>query len=281
MRFVYSSVFLFAYLTYIAAHLLFSLLLVPVLVVAVPKRFRDRIAGIVFSRSLALFVRGYFRLLLLYRVREISGLQRARQAGPVIYVANHRGRLDGFFVLSFTGSTAVVMKSSYVKLPLFRTFARYLDFVSVDRSSLQELNRTLQRCREVLAGGKSLLVFPEGTRAPGARMLPFKDFAFRLSQAADLPVVPVVVHTDTPVLGKLRNRLTPHRRFALTLRFLEPVRCAPDERPADFAERVRRTMAQQLRELDSGTEWEQHAPRRERSGNRTKGSRGREAELHS
>ncbi|MBD3244232.1 MAG: hypothetical protein GF331_26810 [Chitinivibrionales bacterium] len=218
--------------------------------------FRDRVAGAVFSRSLAFFVRGYFRALFLYRVREVSGLQRARNAGPVIFVANHRGRLDGFFVLSYTGSTAVVMKSSYTRLPLFSTFARFLDFVSVDRSSLQELNRTMQRCREVLGKGKSLLVFPEGTRAPGARLLPFKDFAFRLSHAADLPIVPVVVHTSVPVLGKRYNRLAPPRRFALALRFLEPVRCAPGERPADFAERVRRAMAAQLQELDSGTDWE-------------------------
>ncbi len=256
MRVLYSSVFLFAYVTYVIGHLLFSLLLVPVLVVAVPGRFRDRVASGVFSRSLAFFVRGYFRMLFLYRVREVSGLERARDARPVIFVANHRGRLDGFFILSFIGRTAVVMKSSYVRLPLFSTFARHLDFVSVDRSSLRELERTLQRCRKVLAGGKSLLVFPEGTRAPGTRMLPFKDFAFRLSQAADLPIVPVVVHTDVPVLGKTRNRISPPRRFALTLRFLEPQRCAPGERAADFAERVQRLMAGELRSLDRGTDWE-------------------------
>jgi 1-acyl-sn-glycerol-3-phosphate acyltransferase len=151
------------------------------------------------------------------------------------------------------------MKSAYIRQPFFATFARYFDFVSVDGDTVSELAQAMARCAAVLAAGRSLLVFPEGTRAPGPRVLPFRDTAFRLAQAAGVPVVPVVVHTDVPVLGKRLARIAAVRRFRLTLRFLEPVRVSKEERPGDVAGRVERLLATHLAELDKGTVWEELA----------------------
>ena len=50
-----------------------------------------------------------------------------------------------------------------------------------------------------------------------------------------------------------------------TIRMLAPVFHRENERPADFAERVRRIMAEELKKLDIGTIWESLASERKRS----------------
>jgi len=256
MRYLYGALFVFGYATYVASHLLFSVVLVPFAALVLHGRLRRRFFSRVFHASIAFFIKGYFPALGGYRFAEVSGVERARAAEPAVYVVNHRGRMDGLFVLAWVRRAGVVMKSAYIRQPLFATFARYFNFVSVDADSVSTLAQTLERCSAILASGRSLLVFPEGTRAPGPRMLPFRDTAFRLAQLAGVPVVPVVVHTDVPVLGKRMARIAPVRHFRVTLRFLEPVRIGKDERPGEIAGRVERLIASHLAELDKGTVWE-------------------------
>jgi 1-acyl-sn-glycerol-3-phosphate acyltransferase len=242
--------------TYALLHLVFSLFWVPVVVLFVHGKARKQLFASAMRWSLIVIMRGYLRAMFVYRLVEISGLTRARAAEPAVYVSNHRGRLDGPFILSMIGGAGVVMKASYIKNPFFGPFVRYLDFVSVDADAVSQLAGTMSRSREVLAGGRNLLVFPEGARAPGARMLPFKDTAFRLAQDAGVPVVPVVVHTDVPVMGKKYARFVPWQRFVVRMRFLEPQRAGEGERPADFTARVERMMARELAQMDKGTFWE-------------------------
>lgn len=257
----YAVRYVISVVTYVTMHLLFSVFWVPLAVVLLHGGMRRWFLKVAFHRSLAFFVLHYWRWLGMYRIAEISGLERALAQGPAVYVANHRGRADGMFILSLVPNTGVVMKSSYVRQPLFATFARWLDFVSVDSDVVSGLGEAVERCRAVLGAGRNLLVFPEGTRAPGARLLPFRDTAFRLAQASGVPVIPIVVHTDTPVLGKRLGAWIPAHAFDLTIRFMEPVRANNGERPGDFCARVERDMARTLAELDRGTDWDRMATR--------------------
>ena len=180
-RAFYAVRFMFCYVSYVALHLTFSIVLLPLVVLFLHGGRRARFIARSTRATLAFFIKGYFPFFGGYRFREVSGFGHAPGQTPAIYVANHRGRMDGLFVLAHVGYAGVVMKSSYIRLPLFASFVRYLDFVSVDADSVSRLGETIRRGREVLASGKNLLVFPEGTRAPTARLLRFRDFAFRLS----------------------------------------------------------------------------------------------------
>lgn len=254
---LYAAQFLFCYGSYALLHLTFSIVLLPLVAVFVHGRRRTRLISSMTRAGLAFFIKVYFPSLGGYTFREVSGLGHVRGRGPVIFVANHRGRMDGLFVLAHVGHAGVVMKSAYLKQPLFVTLARFMDFVSVDASSMSQLSETMRRGRRVLEQAKSLLVFPEGTRAPTPKLLRFRDFAFRLSMETGVPVVPVVVHTDVPVLGKRYGRPTPERRFAVTVRVLEPQTVHEGERAADFAARIHQIMNRHLVALDAGTSWEE------------------------
>jgi 1-acyl-sn-glycerol-3-phosphate acyltransferase len=201
-----------------------------------------------------------------YSVREIAGFNESALRGSIV-VANHRSRLDALLMLSVLPHAGVVIKLKYARIPVYSTFVKHLDFVSIDPDSLQSLGSAVEKCRQVLAKGKSLLVFPEGTRATTGKLLPYKPFPFKVALETGAPVVPVLIYSDLALMARRKGSIFPRRRFSYAVRFLPPCRPEPGETAAAFAERVRRMMAGELALLDKGTLWDRGPKADDASGN--------------
>jgi hypothetical protein len=65
-----------------------------------------------------------------------------------------------------------------------------------------------------------------------------------------------VLQSDLPFMAKRPGSIFPHRTINFTMRFLEPVRLQEKETLVSLADRVERSIATHLRELDKGTVWE-------------------------
>jgi len=223
--------------------------------------FSEKVRIFIFSSTLGKFVffltRIYLPFVKVYNVAEDSYPEQKDNSPPVIYVANHRSQLDGPIVLARLKKTGVLMKISYVRSnPAFASFVNYSNFISVDPSSLDSLNTAMKRCKALLSQGQNILVFPEGSRSRSARLQPFKDLAFRLSIETNTPVVPIIVHTTYPIMAKIKNSLYPPEVMRLTIRSLPQIHSQPGERPSDFANRVWKCMADEIKDLDKNTYWE-------------------------
>jgi 1-acyl-sn-glycerol-3-phosphate acyltransferase len=194
-------------------------------------------------------------LLQVYSIAEISGFDK-RSMSNVIFVANHRGRLDALLLLSMLPESGVLIKPKYTRIPIYSAFVKYLDFVRADSGSPATLAASLARCRDLLDSGKNLLVFPEGTRARSGKLQAFKDFCFKVAQDSGRPVVPVIVHSDYPFMARTPQSIFPRYKFRYTIRFLAPCKAGERERPDAFAGRVYGIMADVLRTIDKGTYWD-------------------------
>jgi 1-acyl-sn-glycerol-3-phosphate acyltransferase len=245
------------YMLYMVTSFFFFLLL-PLLVILASLSLKVRIFVFkkVFRSYLFFLTRIYLPLVKVYRVKEDPGAFNNRQNTPCIYIANHRSQLDGPIILSRLQNAGVIMKTAYTRLPVFSSFVKHNDFISVDASSVELLNIALQRSNELIQKGTNLLVFPEGSRARTSRLQPFKDLAFRLSIETNTPIVPVIVHTNFPLLSKINKSIIPPVTLDLTIKVLAPILAEEKERPADFAERARRIMADEIKVLDNNTYWE-------------------------
>jgi 1-acyl-sn-glycerol-3-phosphate acyltransferase len=190
-----------------------------------------------------------------YSIAEISGYDRQSSANS-IFVANHRGRLDALLLLSILPESGVLIKPKYARIPIYSTFVKYLDFVCADASSPSSLAAALKRCADILSKGKSLLVFPEGTRAKSGKLQSFKDFSFKVALETGRSVVPVIIHTDYPFLARTPQSIFPKYRFRYTVRFLPGCTGKEHERPSDFAARVHDIMSNALTVLNAGTCWD-------------------------
>jgi 1-acyl-sn-glycerol-3-phosphate acyltransferase len=75
-------------------------------------------------------------------------------------------------------------------------------FVFINRKNRMAAYRSMQRAGRRLRRGRSVVVFPEGTRGDGGALLSFKRGSFLLSLAAQIPVVPVGIYGTRSVLPR-------------------------------------------------------------------------------
>jgi 1-acyl-sn-glycerol-3-phosphate acyltransferase len=250
------------YASYFVSKVVFVVLVFPVFLILLPfPRTQQRFLQVVTHRYLGFFSRRWLPFLGAYRMAEISGLERALAGRPVVLVANHRSLMDALLLMGLLPRTGVLIKSRDTRKVMNGLLARYFDLVSIDRHSLESVSATLEKSRRLLANGKNLLVFPEGTRARSGRLQHFNRVAFDLALAAGVPVVPVILHTPLPFMAKLPGSIFPRRANDYRIRFLDPENPRPDDDAAALCDRVHQRMAQELKQLDAGTIWEIKSPK--------------------
>lgn len=162
------------------------------------------------------------------RVR-VAGLENV-PAEPCIVMSNHVSNLDAPVLLpAIPGMASVMLKQSLMNIPLLGTAMRIAKFVPVKRgNSREDAVRSVAAAAEALRSGLHLMVFPEGTRSPDGRLLPFRKGAFFLCTETGAPIVPVVLHGTARMMRRGSWRVRPGEAV---------VQFLPPRRPGDYASR--------------------------------------------
>ncbi|MFV8753923.1 lysophospholipid acyltransferase family protein [Nannocystaceae bacterium ST9] len=123
---------------------------------------------------------------------------------PWVIAANHPSLIDVLFIKAAIPGVVVLVKAELFKEPsLRRILQTHGDFAGREREELRIGETTvLDTFVERLAAGRSVLVFPEGTRSPAWRLRRFRRGAAEAAIRADVPIVPVFVLSDPPTLKK-------------------------------------------------------------------------------
>ena len=72
--------------------------------------------------------------------------------------------------------------------------------ITVDRTNPLDAVKSLQRAKERVSAGISVVVFPEGTRSRDGKLLRFKKGGFLLAVQTGTPIVPVTINGSGAVL---------------------------------------------------------------------------------
>ncbi len=140
---------------------------------------------------------------------------------PCIVMSNHVSNLDPPILLpAIPGMASVMLKRSLMKIPLLGTAMRMGKFVPVSRGhSREDAVRSVAAAADALRAGLHLMVFPEGTRSPDGRLLPFRKGAFFLSTETGAPILPTVIEGTAQMMTRGSSRIAPGEA---TVRFLAP-----------------------------------------------------------
>lgn len=125
------------------------------------------------------------QLLGLMRYRVVH-TDRLRQPGQLI-VSNHPSLIDALFVIGHSDELCCIVKRELLDNPFTGWLARVAGYLANDSDTL------IDDAAEVLAGGCSLLVFPEGTRNRDDLSLRFRRGAAHIAIASGAPVRPVTI----------------------------------------------------------------------------------------
>jgi 1-acyl-sn-glycerol-3-phosphate acyltransferase len=163
------------------------------------------------------------------RVRVV-GLENIPAGRSCIFMSNHVSNMDPPVLLpSVPGMTSVFLKKSLMNIPLLGTAMRMGKFVPVSRGhSREEAEKSVRAAAEALRFGLHITIFPEGTRSPDGKLLPFKKGAFFLATGTGAPIVPVIISGTAGMMPKGSLKVLPGEAV---VRFLEAVE------PGDYASR--------------------------------------------
>ncbi|MFZ5841913.1 MAG: lysophospholipid acyltransferase family protein [Pseudomonadota bacterium] len=176
---------------------------------------------------------------------------------PIVFYANHSSHLDGVMVwtsldAAWRGRTRIVAARDYWAANWSRRYVgnRVFPLTLIERAApADEAAAKAQRAAiqqqlaDVLATGRSLILFPEGTRGSGDTVQPFKSGLYHLSQSCpDAVLVPVWLRNLHRVLPKGEVLPVPTQS---SIRFGAPLSRVPDEGKDAFLVRAREALLQE------------------------------------
>lgn len=145
----------------------------------------------------------------LYRIRLIRarwiGLERLHAEKPLLIVANHPSFLDVFFLLAKLPQADCLVSQKWARNPTLRFVIQSVDWVTNDSS-----RQMLETCVARLKAGRTLVLFPEGTRSPEGGLHEFQRGAAHIALHAQCPILPVVIHCKNPKQMRDLNWSTPY-----------------------------------------------------------------------
>lgn len=132
---------------------------------------------------------------------HVEGLEHLRGPGPWVLTANHVSYLDSVVLLAaLPMDFRVVAKQEVRTWPLVGAAVRRAGHVMVDRFDTRRGVEDAAHATELLRRGIPVLYFPEGTRAMGPSLLPFRLGAFKAAVEENRPVVPIRIEGTRHIL---------------------------------------------------------------------------------
>ncbi|MGK6354099.1 lysophospholipid acyltransferase family protein [Sphingomonas sp. DT-207] len=150
--------------------------------------------------------------------RHLAGI-RTRIEGkplttPALYAAKHQSFFETFELVRMLDAPAVVMRQEYARIPVWGWAARRYGVIVIDRSgSATALRQMMREAKAASAEGRSVILFPEGTRSAMGETPRVQAGLAGLYRAVGLPVVPVALDTARvwPKHGPMRPGLVTFR----------------------------------------------------------------------
>lgn len=135
---------------------------------------------------------------------KVQGLEYVPDSGAVILASNHLAVADSFYLpLVLRRRITFLAKSEYftgtgLKGKLTKFFYSSTGQVPIDRTDADSAAAALTTAQRILAEGKLLGMYPEGTRSPDGRLYKGKTGLARVALESGIPVIPVaMIGTDS------------------------------------------------------------------------------------
>lgn len=134
--------------------------------------------------------------------------------GSHLIAVKHQSMLETLEMVRIAHRPIIVLKKELADIPLFGFLTRRYGVIPVERSAgAKALRALVEEGRRAAETGRSVIIYPEGTRVPVGEAPELRSGFAALYRALGLPVVPVALDT-----GRLWGRGLVHRAGTVTIR---------------------------------------------------------------
>lgn len=133
---------------------------------------------------------------------RIDGLNRIDPNRTYIFMVNHQSNIDIPVLIHSLSNFQLrwLAKKELLWVPLFGWAMWASKHITINRSDAVAAVKSLQRAKERIAAGISVVVFPEGTRSLDGRLRRFKKGGFLLAAQTGTAIVPVTINGSGALL---------------------------------------------------------------------------------
>lgn len=152
----------------------------------------------------------------------VEGLERIDTKQAYVVISNHQSAFDIFaHFAALPVPIRFLAKQELFKIPLFGTAMRRIGIVEVDRGAGRATHQAVNRGAAHNMGlGRSLMIYPEGTRSRDGAMLPFKKGAFAIARNLGVPILPTAITGSRQVWSPGSRMIRPGH---ITVTIMDPV----------------------------------------------------------
>jgi len=141
--------------------------------------------------------------------------------------SKHQSAWDTLMLWNTLGNPAFILKRGLYLIPIFGWYLARGGHIGIDRKAGRDAMRAImEQTPKLVAQGRSIVIFPEGTRMRRGQETTFRPGVARISKALQLPVIPAALNA-----GSFWPKYTPIKYAGdAVLEFLPPVApCGSDQ----------------------------------------------------
>jgi 1-acyl-sn-glycerol-3-phosphate acyltransferase len=166
--------------------------------------------------------------------------------GAVLIAAKHQSFLETFALLKYAPDFAIILKRQLTYIPLFGLYLIVSQQIAIDRTrGRQALQQIIAATRPVLAAGRQVFIYPEGTRRPPGAPPNYKHGVTALYAETGVSCLPVAVNTG--LFWRRRSFL--RRPGVAVIEYLPPIEPGLDR--SVFSEELQRAIETACARLNS------------------------------
>lgn len=125
---------------------------------------------------------------------EIHGLKNLPEDTRVCFISNHQSYIDIPVVLGWVPRPMGAFgKHSLKYVPFLNLWLKPLRVILINRKSLKQSKKVIQKGIEEIKNGHPVYISPEGTRSQSNIMGPFKPGSFKLAKESGASIVPITI----------------------------------------------------------------------------------------
>lgn len=151
-------------------------------------------------RAMVWVITQFFRSYMLFE-RTLVGLRyevRGREnmpQGPCIIAMKHQSAYETLKLHHLFGDVAIILKRELMFIPFWGWYQAKAGMIPVDRGARGvAMASMLSGARKVMAQGRRIIIFPQGTRIKPGAVRPYKSGVAVMYEELSLPIVPVALN---------------------------------------------------------------------------------------
>ncbi|TBR40806.1 1-acyl-sn-glycerol-3-phosphate acyltransferase [Marinomonas agarivorans] len=182
--------------SYISSTVVFGLLAPPI-AICLPGIHRQKVLNV--HNAILLFL---FRIFCGVKI-DVKGRENLVKGKTYVIVANHQSEWETYFIQVLVTPLSTVLKKELLSVPFFGWGLRMVQPIAIDRQQkTNALKQIMKQGKERLLGGRSVVIFPEGTRVAEGEKKQFNKGAAMLATSANKPILPIVHNAGRVWPGK-------------------------------------------------------------------------------